>query len=246
MDRFRAQLAYDGTNFHGSQRQPELRTVQSEVERALARLAGEERRVLFAGRTDAGVHAAGQVIAFDLEWNHGTEELQRAFNALLPADISTREVKQTRDDFHPRYDAQSRRYRYQIRNSPHRDPLQDRYCWQVWPELSLPRMIQAAEDLEGVHDFRAFGSPHRPEGSTVRRMESTRWDREQELITFDLVGNAFLYHMVRHIVILLVRIGKGQEGVQAAAQYLQSPEGDPVQGLAPAKGLILQEVIYQK
>ncbi|MCJ7718042.1 MAG: tRNA pseudouridine(38-40) synthase TruA, partial [Anaerolineales bacterium] len=134
-DRFRVRLAYDGTAFHGSQFQPELRTVQGELERSLKKIGWKGKSVLFAGRTDAGVHAAGQVIAFDLDWDHKEEELGKAINAVLPNDISAVKVQRTKPDFHPRYDALSRKYHYQILNSPVRDPLQERYQWRTWPEL---------------------------------------------------------------------------------------------------------------
>ncbi len=124
-DRYRVRLAYDGTGFHGSQFQPELRTVQGEVEKALRKLNWQGETLLFAGRTDAGVHAVGQVIAFDYKWDHTETELQQALNSVFPQDISAVQVKKTKADFHPRYDALSRIYQYQILCSQIRDPLQE-------------------------------------------------------------------------------------------------------------------------
>lgn len=244
MERYRVRLAYDGTDFYGSQIQPEHRTVQAEVERVLQEFGGRKVTVYFAGRTDAGVHASGQEIAFDLAWQHTESDLQRALNAQLPWDIAAVKVSKAGKDFHPRYDAGQRRYVYSLRASENRDPLQFRYHWRVRPPLSLPRMQKASRLLEGVHDFGAFGSPHRKGGSTVRRIDSAVWSREGEHYRFELTGNAFLYHMVRHIVIVLVEIGKGDLELERVQQLLDHPEGPPAQGLAPAKGLRLDRVYY--
>jgi tRNA pseudouridine38-40 synthase len=244
-NRFRVQLAYDGTDFSGSQYQPELRTVQGELESALAKIGWQGKRVLFAGRTDAGVHAAGQVIAFDLEWDHTEEKLGRALNAVLPADIAAARIQRTRSDFHPRYDALSRRYSYRILNIPVRDPLQERYCWRIWPELDLRLMKKESRVLVGSHDFGALGTPHKPGGSTIREIKRARWKKNKHDLVFEIVGNAFLYHMVRRIVMALVKIGKHQEPAGGIKAYLDDPTGPSAQGLAPAQGLSLVEVEYR-
>lgn len=244
-NRFQARLVYDGTEFHGSQYQPELRTVQGELEKVLPKIGWEEKSVLFAGRTDAGVHAAGQVIAFDLNWDHSEEDLQRAINAVLPHDISAFEIRRTKDDFHPRYQALSREYHYKILNSPTRDPLQERYLWRIWPELDVTRMEKASKHLIGIQDFAAFGKPHQPGGSTIREIKRADWKKQGDKLVFELEGNAFLYHMVRHIVAVLVKIGQNIEPVKLIKKYLDDPTGNKAQGLAPARGLSLQEVKYQ-
>jgi tRNA pseudouridine38-40 synthase len=244
-DRFQIDLAYDGTEFHGSQYQPELRTVQGELERGLLKIGWKGKSVLFAGRTDAGVHAAGQVIAFDLDWGHTESELQKAINAVLPPDISAVEVKRTSADFHPRYQALSREYHYQILNSPTRDPLQERYIWRVWPKLDVHLMEKASRHLIGTHDFAALGKPHQPGSSTIRMISRTAWRKKENKLVFELVGNAFLYHMVRHIVAVLVKIGQGLEPEQRLKEYLDYPGGPEAQGLAAAQGLSLVEVKYQ-
>ncbi|HDD55300.1 MAG TPA: tRNA pseudouridine(38-40) synthase TruA [Chloroflexi bacterium] len=244
-DRFRVLLAYDGTDFSGSQYQPELRTVQGELEGALAKIGWQGKRVLFAGRTDAGVHAAGQVAAFDLDWSHTEEELTRALNAVLPPDIAATQILRTRNDFQPRYEALSREYHYRILISPTRDPLQERYCWRVWPELDLRLMKRESRYLIGSHDFAALGTPHQPGGSTVREIRRARWYKNGNSLIFEIVGNAFLYHMVRRIVIALVKIGKREEPGSGIEDYLETPSGPPVQGLAPARGLSLVKVEYR-
>jgi tRNA pseudouridine38-40 synthase len=243
-ERFKITLAYDGTDFHGSQRQPDVRTVQGEVERALRKIDWEGDAIHFAGRTDAGVHAAGQVIAFDMAWAHTTEDLQRALNANLPRDISARKVDRVSAGFRPRYNALYRRYKYRIRCDPVRDPLQDRFIWQVWPEVDLDRVQRASSALVGIHDFAALGSPHQEDGSTVREIQEARWRKEKDVYSFHILGNAFLYHMVRHIVILLVEIGQGRKQMGQLMDHLDHPEGPPAKGLAPARGLVLAEVVY--
>ena len=243
-DRFQVLLAYDGTEFHGSQFQTELRTVQGELEKALTKIGWLEKTTLFAGRTDAGVHAAGQVVAFDLKWEHTENELNRALNAVLPQDISAVKIQRIRHDFHPRYDAVSRKYHYQILISPVRDPLQERFGWRVWPELDVQLMVNASQLLLGIHDFGALGKPHQPGGSTIREILNTAWIKEGNKLVFEIVGNAFLYHMVRRIVTVMVKIGKGKEPVDSVNEYLENPSGEPAQGLAPAHGLTLIEVYY--
>ena len=243
-DRFQVLLAYDGTEFFGSQYQTELRTVQGELEKALTKIGWKEKSVLFAGRTDAGVHAAGQVVAFDLKWDHPEIELNRAMNAVLPHDISAVKVQRIRHDFHPRYDAVSRKYHYQILTNPVRDPLQERYYWRVWPEVNVTLMENASRVLLGTHDFGALGKAHQPGGSTIREILDTAWMQDGNKLGFVIEGNAFLYHMVRRIVMVLVQIGQGKEPVDTISKYLENSSGEHAQGLAPANGLSLIEVRY--
>jgi tRNA pseudouridine38-40 synthase len=244
-ERFRVQLAYDGTDFSGSQYQLEQRTVQGELEQALAKVGWQGKRVLLAGRTDAGVHAAGQVAAFDLKWGHSEEELERALNAVLPKDIAAARIERTRNDFQPRYDALSREYHYRILTCPVRDPLQERYSWRVWPELDARLMKRESRYLLGNHDFGALGTPHKPGGSTVREIKRVRWLKQGNGLIFEIVGNAFLYHMVRRIVMALVKIGQHKEPAGGIRDYLENPTGPSAQGLAPARGLSLVKVEYR-
>jgi tRNA pseudouridine38-40 synthase len=244
-DRFQVRLAYDGTDFYGSQYQPEQRTVQGELQRALEKIGWQGKSVYFAGRTDAGVHAAGQVVAFDLKWDHTEEELKRALNAVLPPDIAAGQIHRTRSDFQPRYDALSREYHYRILTSPTRDPLQERYCWRVWPKLDLRKMKRETRLLVGSFDFAALGSPHQPDGSTIRRIERAGWRSKGNLLVFEIVGNAFLYHMVRRIVMALVEIGQDNGPAAGIRTYLENPAGPPARGLAPARGLTLVKVEYK-
>src|SRR5512141_1213628 len=168
--RIKAVIAYDGTEYHGFQRQSPDRepSIQGTLEGALSKI-GQTGLVLGAGRTDAGVHASGQVIAFDVNWRHDLDDLQRALNATSPADIAVLELEQTADTFHPRYDAVSRAYRYRISNTRARDPLLVRYTLHVPQKLDVEAMRQALAHTIGDHDFGAFGQPTVGE-STTRSM----------------------------------------------------------------------------
>jgi tRNA pseudouridine38-40 synthase len=243
MARYQVILAYDGTDFQGFQRQAEARTVQGVVENALVRLGWTDRVILFAGRTDTGVHGEGQVIAFDLEWSHSCEELGRALNAHLPADVAVRAVRQVAPDFHPRYDAQGRTYQYRIYCEPDRDPLRDRFAWRVWPDVDLARLQQAARLLIGAHDFAAFGTPPRRGGRTLRDVFQASWEPQAGGLLFEVSANAFLYHMVRRMVYLQVLVGQNRLEPELLAQAVQLSQLQPP-GLAPAHGLVLKQVWF--
>ena len=242
--RVRAIIAYDGTDYGGFQRQINAPTVQAALEAALAQVTQETITVLAAGRTDAGVHAAGQVIALDTVWRHGVGALQRALNAVLPADIAVRDVEETAPDFHPRYDARSRLYRYTLYNAPVRWPLGRRYSLCVAAPLDVEAMQQAARSLLGEHDFAAFGRPPKQGGATVRRMLMAEWGGKVPHLTFDIEANAFLYRMVRSIVGTLLQVGKGEMSVEEFAAVLASRDRSQAGPTAPPQGLGLMEVKY--
>ena len=244
MVRYKVILAYDGTAFGGMQRQANSRSVQGEVETALRKLGWMGRSILVAGRTDAGVHALGQVVAFDMDWKHEPARLLRAMNSGLPGDVAVREVNITSEDFHPRYDANSRRYEYRLFCQAQRDPLRERYAWRVWPPVELAKLRTAAKLFEGKHDFAAFGSPPKKGGSTVRKVSLAKWryigDNE---FLFDIMADGFLYHMVRRIVGGQVKVAQGSSPMKAIKLAL-APKADKARALAPAHGLTLAEVKY--
>lgn len=248
MARYQIILAYDGTAFFGFQRQGPARTVQSVFETALRRLGWAERSILAGGRTDAGVHARGQVIAFDLPWKHPLTALQAALNTHLPSDMAVRQVQLARPTFHPRYDALARRYRYCIFIDEVRNPLSERYAWRVWPAPALERLQPAANLLLGTHDFAAFGTPPRTGGSTERTVTQAVWQTTAngELV-FSITANAFLYHMVRHLVAVQMALAAGRLDADTLHRLLNvdphaaTPE---TWGLAPACGLTLEEISY--
>ena len=243
MARYKVILAYDGTHFQGYQRQGPVRTVQAELETALRGLGWQGKTVLSSGRTDSGVHAAGQVVAFDLDWQHSYEELARALNANLPLDAAVSEVSLAEDDFHPRFDAVERRYEYRLIITPFRDPLRERYAWRFWPTMDVDQLQAAAGLLQGSHDFAAFGTSPVPGGSTVRYIYGADWTAEGSELRFTIRGNAFLYHMVRRLVFVQVQVGLNRLSLNDFQAGLQTARPLPP-GLAPAQGLTLMEVRY--
>lgn len=244
MARYQVILAYDGGGFRGFQRQAKARTVQGVVEEALRRIGWQGTSLLAAGRTDTGVHACGQVIAFDLDWSHTTDDLKHALNANLAEDVSVRAVSQVHPGFHPRYAAVSRSYQYHVFCDVVRHPLRERYAWRVWPEMSFQRLAQAAERLVGRHDFSAFGAPLYVGGSTERTVSQSRWHQSGCDWWYEITADAFLYHMVRRLVYIQVIIGQGLQEVSLLDEHLSKGKAKPVIGLAPACGLVLTQVSY--
>jgi tRNA pseudouridine38-40 synthase len=236
-------LAYDGTEFSGFQRQGKARTVQSEFENVLRQLNWQEESILFAGRTDAGVHASGQVVSFSLDWTHSAATLRSALNAKLPGDISVLQVTRAEADFHPRYDASSRTYRYTIYHQPTRQPLLDRFAWRVWPELDVSLLNKAAQVFTGRHDFRSFGRPMKPGSSTIREVFLSNWEAVAGGVRYEVKANAFLYHMVRRLVYAQVCIAKGTLSLQELGDARDNQVAIKP-GLAPAHGLVLSGVEY--
>jgi len=247
MARYQVIIAYDGTEFYGFQRQAdsvETRTVQGAIEAALRQIGWQEHSIQAAGRTDTGVHASGQVIAFDFGWKHSNRKLMAALNANLPQDVAVRAVQEAKADFHPRYDAQSRCYQYRLYCRQERDPLRDRYSWQVWPPADLGRMQHCAVYLPGSHDFGAFGTPPRPGGTTIREVKKAEWRQIPIGFEFEVTANAFLYHMVRRLVSYQVAIGQGKQDANGFRDLLDGSQYALVQGLAPPQGLTLVDVQY--
>jgi tRNA pseudouridine38-40 synthase len=192
------------------------------------------------------VHAAGQVIAFDLEWSHPADELQRALNAHLPEDISCPELQIAAEDFHPRYHALRRCYRYRVIAAPWPDPLRERYALRVWPAPDLRRMAGAARGLLGKHDFGAFGSAPRRGSHTVRTVLRAEWVREHEdeALAFWIEADAFLFRMVRTIAGTLLQIGSGRRTEEEFQGLLVMPPQGRAEAPAPARGLCLMRITY--
>lgn len=247
MARYRATLAYDGSAYVGFQRQAEgRRTIQGEVERAIAQVTGQQVTVVGAGRTDTGVHAEGQVIAFDVPWRRDDETLLKALNATLPDDIALQDIRQ-HEGFHPRFDAVARIYRYTLVQTPQRQPLMRHRAWHIFGELDVAPVRQACALLVGWHDFAAFG--HAPQGdNTVREVLRSEWFTQEMptgiLYVYHIEANAFLQHMVRRIVGVLVEVGRGRLSLDRFREALVS--GVMVNGvtLAPPQGLVLESVRY--
>ena len=244
IERYKFTISYKGTAFSGFQRQGETRTVQLELENALRKLGWKEDSIAGAGRTDSGVHAAGQVVSAAIEWHHGEEQLRNALNAALPDDLAVLSVEKTDWDFNARYSAMSRTYHYQIYFSPVRMPLRDELSWRIWPSLDIEILNRISRHFMGIHDFRAFGSPPRKNHSTVREIFRNSWEkRSDDAFCFVIEANAFLYHMVRRIVFLQTAYARGsvtEEEIINAVRY----GIDAKPGLAPARGLQLWQVRY--
>jgi tRNA pseudouridine38-40 synthase len=244
MARYQVNLAYDGTDFLGFQRQGEARTVQAEFENALRHIGWQGSSILCAGRTDSGVHASGQVVAFDFDWKHGCETLIKALNANLPMDVAVKAAKEADERFHPRFDAVRRTYRYQVYCEEGRDPLKERFAWRIYPPLEIRLLEEAARLLTGVHDFSAFGSPMKTGGSTIRVVYRTEWHQEESSrLWFEVTANAFLYHMVRRMVYLQVMVGQQQMSLQNLAEAVEEAKPQ-IPGLAPSQGLALVQVDF--
>jgi len=242
---YQIKIAYDGTHFFGFQRQGDARTVQLEIENVLRQFKWTGKSILCAGRTDTGVHASGQVITFELDWRHDLETLLKALNAKMPEDIAVDAVRVADDGFHPRYNAISRCYHYRIYCQPNRNPLRDRFAWRVWPPVFFEPMQQAAKSLLGTHDFSAFGAPTQKGGHTIRTILEAEWTQIQtDEFLFSVKANAFLYHMVRRLVYLQVKIGQGLWDLEKFAQGVEN-QFQQLPGLAKPNGLILVEVKYQ-
>jgi tRNA pseudouridine38-40 synthase len=245
MARYQAVVEYDGTDFLGFQCQAKGRTVQGDLEAALRKTGWSGRRLLAAGRTDTGVHAVGQVVAFDLDWRHEAADLLRAWNANLAPDVAVRSVQECASGFDPRRQARGRHYRYTLRNSRVRSPLADRYAWQFWaPEFDVDAMRSASGRLIGRHNFAAFGTDPRHRGSTVRSVDLADWKAEAEWLWFDVRADAFLYRMVRSLVGALKRIGEGRLTADEFERLLSSGDRSGCPPPAPPQGLCLVEVLY--
>ncbi len=236
-----AVLEYDGTDLLGFQMQKRGRTVQAELERALAEFGNKPIRIVGGGRTDAGVHAAGQTASFKIEWTRDLETLKRALNNKLPTDISVKSLLEVPEDFSARYSATSRVYEYRVYNAPDRSALTSRFALWISNPLNVEAMQQAANRLLGWQDFGAFGTPPRGD-NTVRELKGAEVWRDGEYVRFRLEANAFLYRMVRRLVGSLLQVGRGEIDVEQFQEIIDRKRraGDSV----PPQGLMLMEIRY--
>ena len=284
-----ATVAYDGTDFCGfqiqsarKQRSPtegrvvrggRVRTIQGVLEQALTRITQEDIRLVGAGRTDSGVHALGQVVAFTTFWRHSLSDLHRAWNAVLPDDVAVLVLSEARPGFHPRFDAISRVYRYTIWNNAIRSPLLRRTALWVSQTLDLVAMNEATTLLVGEHDFATFGSPPSRgrassaagqgagKGRTIRRVVYANWGSAPaptpsrrggaggaasggRVLYLDIEANAFLYRMVRSIVGTLLQVGRGEVSVARFKEILCAADRRQAGPTAPPHGLCLVKVKY--
>ena len=237
-------VEYDGSEYHGWQAQPGLKTIQHHLEQALSRVGNEPITVTCAGRTDTGVHALGQIVHFDTTslrshraWIHGT-------NAFLPKEICVKWAKDMPENFHARYSATARRYRYVICNTPIRPSLLRRQVTWHYRALNHELMHQAAQCLIGEHDFTSFRSVECQSLSPMRRMDSIEVTRAGDKVMIDITANAFLHHMVRNIVGTLVYVGLGKFQPTQVLQILHSKNRTKAGPTAPACGLYFLSAKY--
>ncbi|MFC1939004.1 tRNA pseudouridine(38-40) synthase TruA [Chloroflexota bacterium] len=238
-------IEYDGTAYHGLQLQAKLPTIQGEIEQALGKLTGERRRVLAASRTDAGVHARGQVVSFRTGSHPPMAAFVSGLNHYLPSDIAVRAAYRVGDSVNVRRDAASREYRYYILNSPTRSPIRRRFSCSVPGELDIEAMNEACRMLVGEHDFASFASQMEVgRRNTVKNVYRTGMEREGELVVFDMVANSFLPHQVRNTVGVLLKVGSGKMNTGEVIDIMEARKpglaGPPV----PACGLFLERVNY--
>ena len=243
--RYRMTLAYDGAGFSGWQVQPNRVTIQGVLEAALHRLSGGVVHVHSCGRTDTGVHARAQVAHFDLPAPWEPWKLRRALNALLPESIRVNEVRPARPDFHARYDAKGKEYRYFIWNAPVACPLHRGQALHVWTPLDLDAMRQAAAWLVGTRDFASFSAnPRREIGGTVRTLWRLSIRRQGPLVTLSVLGDGFLYKMVRSLAGHLVRVGSGAVPPGETTALLEARQRTARVQTAAAHGLCLWKIHY--
>ncbi|HSW62901.1 MAG TPA: tRNA pseudouridine(38-40) synthase TruA [Dissulfurispiraceae bacterium] len=255
MKTIRLTIAYDGTNYHGWQIQPNGISIQQVIQERLAVITGENGAVMSAGRTDAGVHALGQIAAFHTSARHTPVVFQRALNAALPPDIRILDAVIAADAFHPRFDARDKMYAYVIANTPELSPFTVRYAWKITHSLNSDAMRKAAGFLEGKHDFSSFRASGCGARTTERTVASIKVSEHSGLdfLGFRLEGtfliirvtaDAFLRHMVRNIVGTLVDVGLDKRKADAVPMLLRSKNRSEAGPTAPACGLFLERVSY--
>ncbi len=245
MRRIKLIVAYDGTDYCGWQIQPNGITVEEVLNRALSRLTGEEIRVIGASRTDAGVHARGNIAVLDTASTIPAERFAYAVNPLLPEDIVVVKSEEVPQDWHPRYQNSVKTYEYRILNREMPDPLKRKYTWHVSFPLDIDKMREAAEHLKGQHDFRSFCSVHTAVKSTVRTIYTLDIVKSGDEIIIRISGNGFLYNMVRIIAGTLAEVGRGFRTPEDVRDLLTAKEREQAGATAPPQGLTLIRIEYR-
>ena len=248
MRSFKLTISYDGTHYAGWQVQPNATTIQGTLEKAVADVTGSRVRAVASGRTDAGVHALAQIVAFQSTTTLSCDVLTRAVNAHLPVDIRVRETLEVAAGFHPIRDAQRKRYRYIIQDGPIHDVFQRFYAWHVPRTLDEHAMRQALSDLLGTHDFAAFQATGAERKSTVRTIDdaivATNRQNGFRQIAIEVSANGFLYNMMRNIVGTLVEVGHRKQDVGWFREVIASCDRRRAGMTAPPQGLFLVDVTY--
>lgn len=238
-------IEYDGTEYHGWQCQGDLPTVQKTIEDSIRKITGENVKITGSGRTDAGVHAIGQVANFFIETRMDPETLRKAFNSTLPRDISIIRAREVQDGFHAQFSSRSKVYEYRIFNRPHPPALQRNRVWHVREKLDTKKMREAAAYLEGTHDFSVFATADITVKTTVRTVKRVHVRKTREgIILIEIEADGFLKRMVRMITGTLVETGKGKLTPEGFGQILAEGQKTKNVFTAPPSGLFLKKVIY--
>ncbi len=245
MRNIRLKISYEGTRYQGWQKQETSdNTIQGKLEKLISRMCEEEIALQGSGRTDAGVHALGQIVNFHTSCEMPLPDMLQYMNQYLPEDIAVTEINEVGERFHSRLNATGKKYCYRVWNSSIPNVFWRRYAHTVEETLDVEAMNRAAEHFLGEHDFKAFTSAKKGKKSTVRRIDSIGVEREGDLITFTFRGNGFLYHMIRILVGTLLEVGRGERLPDTMPEILASKERENAGALVPGKGLVLEEVYY--
>ncbi|HJT21741.1 MAG TPA: tRNA pseudouridine(38-40) synthase TruA [Nitrospira sp.] len=237
-------VEYDGTRYAGWQRQPDQPTIQEAIETAVKQLTQRDVSVIGAGRTDAGVHALGQVASFRIDKEWTPHEWIKGMNARLPDDIVVRSADLMPEEFHARYAAKGKLYQYRILNRPERPALHRAYVWHVYRPLAIEAMREAAMNLVGTHDFSSFEGSLTDNEDPMCRLGRLTVSMEEDLLLIDAYADRFLKHMVRNIVGTLVEIGQGKRAADEMVAILHAKDRTKAGRTAPPHGLFLLRVDY--
>lgn len=237
-------IQYDGSNFLGWQSQPSGRTVKEEVEKTIKKITGEKVKLNGSGRTDRSVHSRGQTANFYTSSTIPGDRFTLALNSFLPDDISIKESSEVKDDFHARYSAISKEYKYLIYNQEIRDPILRNYTYHVSYKLDFNAMLMASKDYIGTYDFKAFMASGGEVKSTIRTIYETQLSMKGDIIEFKVRGNGFLYNMVRIMIGTLIDIGRYKLSRDSIKYALESQDRNQAGHTAPPQGLYLETVYY--
>lgn len=242
--RYKCIVSYDGANFHGFQVQDNLRTVQEEIEKVLKVITKTDTRIYPAGRTDTGVHGIGQVFHFDTEIVMKEWNMKNAINSRLPRDIYIKEVEYASEDFHSRFTKHTKEYHYIIDLNEY-DPLLGNYRYFYRHKLDIDKMIEASKVFVGEHDFASFTKNHKME-NTVRTIYSIDYEFKDKVLTLKFKGNGFLHNMIRIIVAMLIEVGNNRMEIDRLKEIMELKNRKLAPKTAPANGLYLYEIVYEK
>uniref|UniRef100_UPI004056B593 tRNA pseudouridine(38-40) synthase TruA n=1 Tax=Acetatifactor sp. TaxID=1872090 RepID=UPI004056B593 len=246
MRNIRLLLQYEGTRYQGWQRQTSSdNTLQGKLENLLSRMCGEEIEVQASGRTDAGVHAAGQVANFHTNSTMSVKEMCSYINTYLPEDVAVISVTEAAPRFHSRLNAIGKCYCYRVINSEIPNVFWRRYALECPQKLNVEAMEKAAEYILGEHDFKSFTSAKKGKKSTIRRIDRIAIEKQEDMLTFTFEGNGFLHHMVRILMGTLLEVGMGKRTPESMTDILKAKNREMAGYLVPAKGLTLMKVYYE-